>query len=210
MSGIDHPPRAADGTGASPCGRGTANDPSRAPRCAARRVRVADPPETAARVWASIEAPPTITGPRMTDQLTLDDFPARTFDKLRYGDTDRQGHVNNAVFATYFETGRVEMLLADGGEFLEPGQSLVLARLEIDLLAEINWPGTVEIGTRVAKIGRSSMTLEQAVFQNGRLAARGISVVVLTDETTRRSTPLGEAALERLRAHMVGTGGASG
>ncbi len=43
---------------------------------------------------------------------TLEDFPHRTFDKLRYGDTDRQGHVNNAVFATFLETGRVEMLFA--------------------------------------------------------------------------------------------------
>ena len=140
----------------------------------------------------------------MTPLPTLDDFPARTHDKLRYGDTDRQGHVNNAVFATFFETGRVEMLLAGGGDFLAPGQSLVLARLEIDLVAEINWPGTVEIGTRVAKIGRSSMALEQAVFQNGVLAARGISVVVLTDETTRRSTPLSESAIEMLNAFRAG------
>lgn len=140
----------------------------------------------------------------MTTPPTLDDFPARTFDKLRYGDTDRQGHVNNAVFATFFETGRVEMLLAAGGSFLGPGQSLVLARLEIDLVAEINWPGTVEIGTRVAKIGRSSMTLEQAVFQNGGLAARGHSVVVLTDEATRRSTPLSEEAIAKLNGLRAG------
>ena len=140
----------------------------------------------------------------MTPLPTLDDFPARTFDKLRYGDTDRQGHVNNAIFATFFETGRVEMLLAGGDGFLEPGQALVLARLEIDLVAEINWPGTVEIGTRVAKIGRSSMTLEQAVFQNGVLAAKGHSVVVLTDETTRRSTPLSATAIEKLSAFRAG------
>ena len=36
----------------------------------------------------------------------LDQFPLRTRDKLRYADTDRQGHVNNAVFATFLETGR--------------------------------------------------------------------------------------------------------
>ena len=146
----------------------------------------------------------------MTMTPTLDDYPAKTFDKLRYGDTDRQGHVNNAVFATFFETGRVEMLLAGGADFLLPGQSLVLARLEIDLVAEINWPGTVEIGTRVARIGRSSMALEQAVFQNGVLAAKGVSVVVLTDETTRRSTPLSDAAVARLRTFAVGTSDSGG
>lgn len=144
----------------------------------------------------------------MTPPPTLDDYPFRTFDKLRYCDTDRQGHVNNAVFATFFETGRVEMLLDPDHPFLEPGRSLVLARLEIDLVAEINWPGTVEIGTRVARIGRSSLALEQAVFQAGRLAARGNSVIVLTDETTRRSTPFSPAAVERLQAVAAPAGNA--
>ncbi len=36
----------------------------------------------------------------------LEEFPLRTSDKVRYGDTDRQGHVNNAVFSTFLETGR--------------------------------------------------------------------------------------------------------
>lgn len=43
--------------------------------------------------------------------LTLADFPFTSFDKLRYCDTDKQGHVNNAVFSTFLETGRAEFLL---------------------------------------------------------------------------------------------------
>ncbi len=38
---------------------------------------------------------------------TLDAFPLRTHEKLRYADTDRQGHINNAVFATLLETGLI-------------------------------------------------------------------------------------------------------
>lgn len=41
------------------------------------------------------------------DDYQLKDFPSVTFDKIRYGDTDRQGHVNNAVFSAFLETGRV-------------------------------------------------------------------------------------------------------
>jgi acyl-CoA thioester hydrolase len=33
--------------------------------------------------------------------LTLPDFSLQAFDKLRYADTDRQGHVNNANFFTF-------------------------------------------------------------------------------------------------------------
>ena len=138
----------------------------------------------------------------MTTQPTLESYPLTTFDKLRYGDTDRQGHVNNAVFATFFETGRCELLTDPRVSLLGPGQSLVLARLEIDLVAEVNWPGTVEIGTRVTRIGRSSVGLEQALFQNGALVARAVSVIVLTDDTTRRSTPLSAEVVARLEALM--------
>jgi len=37
-----------------------------------------------------------------------------------------------------------------------------LARVVIDFRAEVLWPGTVEIGTKVSTIGRSSITLDQA------------------------------------------------
>ena len=136
----------------------------------------------------------------MSDDLTLDQYPLKASDKLRYGDTDRQGHVNNAVFATLFETGRVELLLNDKEPLKEPGTSFVVARLTINFVNEINWPGEVQIGTRVAKVGRSSVTVEQALFQNARCVATGESVIVLTDTTTRRSTPLSDSAVARLNA----------
>jgi acyl-CoA thioester hydrolase len=39
-------------------------------------------------------------------ELGWEDFPHQTFEKVRYGDTDAQGHVNNAIFPEYLETGR--------------------------------------------------------------------------------------------------------
>lgn len=139
----------------------------------------------------------------MTDDIRLDDFPLRTSDKLRYADTDRQGHVNNAVFATFMETGRVAFLHDPQAPLAEPGSAFVIARLTIDFRAEIVWPGEVEIGTRVAAVGRSSLTLEQGVFQNGRCAARAESVIVLMDEATRRSRPLSPTARDRLTLLMA-------
>ena len=134
----------------------------------------------------------------MSTPRSLPDYPLRSYDKLRYGDTDRQGHINNAVFATLLETGRVELLYDPARPLREPGKQFVLARVAIDLLAELTWPGTIDIGTAVRKIGRSSLTLEQALFQADRCVARGESVIVLTDTTTRRSTPLSQAALDHL------------
>lgn len=135
--------------------------------------------------------------------MELGDFPARTFDKLRYGDTDRQGHINNAVFATLFETGRVNVIHEGETKLLKPGFSFVIARIAIDYRAELFWPGRVEIGTRVKAVGRSSVTFSQALFQDGKLAAMAESVVVQVDASARRPAALGEMVRERLAGLMM-------
>jgi acyl-CoA thioester hydrolase len=134
----------------------------------------------------------------MPDNLAITDFPLRSRDKLRYGDTDRQGHINNAVFSTFLETGRVELLYDRTRKLVEPGTAFVIARLEMDFRAELLWPGEVEIGTRIASIGRSSVRLEQAIFQGGRCVASGITVMVQMDETTRKARPFSETVRQQL------------
>ena len=128
---------------------------------------------------------------------SLEAFVLRTGDKLRYGDTDRQGHVNNAVFATFLETGRVELLYNEA--LADQGAAFVIARLELDFLAEVNWPGEVEIGTAVLDVGRSSFKLFQKVFQDGKPVAQAVTVIVQMSESTRKSQPLSERARERLQ-----------
>lgn len=113
-----------------------------------------------------------------------------TYDKLRYNDTDRQGHVNNAVFATFFETGRVAFLYDKSLALAAPGCNFVVARLVIDFRAELYFPGTVDIGTRVLKIGRSSFVVGQGVFKGDLCVATAESVGVQTNDETRRSEPL--------------------
>jgi len=136
----------------------------------------------------------------MADEIDLGGFLLRTYDKIRYGDTDRQGHVNNAVFATFLESGRVEILYNEGNPLADPGCAFVIAQLVLNFRAEVTWPGTVEIGTRVASVGRSSIRLEQALFQGGRCVATAETTIVQMDETTRRSSPLSAGAVERLSA----------
>jgi acyl-CoA thioester hydrolase len=113
-----------------------------------------------------------------------------TYDKLRYGDTDKQGHVNNAVFATFCESGRVMFLFDDKLNLAGPGSIFAVVRLEIDYRAELFYPGRVDIGTRVLGIGRTSFRLGQGVFNADTCAATSESVLVLMDETTHKAKPL--------------------
>jgi acyl-CoA thioester hydrolase len=148
----------------------------------------------------SLNDQPAVTPARVRPRL--EDFPGRAADMIRFGDLDPQGHVNNTVFATFFETGRVTLLREPGHALHAPGTTSVLARLDINFLRELHWPGSVEIGTGIAAIGRSSFTFLQAIFHEGACAATAHATMVMIDAQTRRARPLPEeivARLERLR-----------
>ncbi len=139
----------------------------------------------------------------MDTQPALDQFPLQTYEKLRYADTDRQGHVNNAVFSTMLETGRAELLYNPSRPLANEDAAFVIAKLTLNFCSEITWPGTVQIGTRVLTVGRSSVTLEQALFQEERCAATATTVIVQMNETTRSSQPLSETSIAYLKSLMT-------
>lgn len=136
-------------------------------------------------------------------QLPITAFPFVTFDKVRYGDTDRQGHVNNAVFATFFETGRVEMLYQSSQKFLANDCSFVVAKTALELLSEIHWPGQVDIGTGIVRIGNSSLVIAANLYQQGRLVATSETMVVQVNVQTKTSQALDSTSKSLLEKFIV-------
>jgi acyl-CoA thioester hydrolase len=133
----------------------------------------------------------------------LADFPHRVAETIRFGDLDPQGHVNQAVFLTYFESGRVAMFRDPDLGIGVPGLTFVLVRMEVDYVRELHWPGSIEIGTGVTEFGRSSFKVAQAIFRDGVCSAVGRATLVCMDKTTRKATPLPEAAIARLSKWQV-------
>ncbi len=120
----------------------------------------------------------------------LEDFPYRLSDNVRFADMDINQHVNNASYASYFETSRV-MLMKDRANGLQPeGFGWVMVRLDIIFRAELHWPGKIELGLGVAKIGRTSVSFDQVVFSEGKCVASARAVHVLVDQVTRKPVPL--------------------
>jgi acyl-CoA thioester hydrolase len=120
----------------------------------------------------------------------LDDYPIRTSEKLRFADTDRNGHITNSVFAVCCQNARMELLCDPRRVPVPSNTQFVVARLLLEFRAEMHWPSIVEVGTRIDRIGRSSVTLGQALFISDDCVATCHSVVVLIDASTRRSTSL--------------------
>ena len=129
----------------------------------------------------------------------LEDFPYRLMDNVRFADLDPNQHVNNAVYASYFETGRVTLMKDPSRGLIPTGLTWIMVRLDIHFRAELRWPGTIELGLGVARLGRTSVTFDQVVFSKGRCVASAQSVNVLIDEASRKPTPLTDEVIERLQ-----------
>jgi acyl-CoA thioester hydrolase len=129
----------------------------------------------------------------------LEDFPYRLSDNVRFGDLDPNQHVNNAVYSTYFETGRVTLMKDRSYGLMPPGIAWIMVRLDIHFRAELHWPGTIELGLGVSRFGRTSVTFDQVVFSQDVCVASAQSVSVLIGETSRKPTPLTPDIIENLQ-----------
>lgn len=143
---------------------------------------------------------PTWVRPRLRSPIDLADYPIRTSEKLRFADTDRNGHISNATFAVCCQNARMEVLHDRSRVPLPIDAQFVIARFELEFLGEMHWPGTVEIGTRLDRIGGSSVTMAQSLFLGDCCVANANSTVVLVDRTTRRAAPLPQETATALRA----------
>jgi acyl-CoA thioester hydrolase len=128
----------------------------------------------------------------------IEHYPHRVTEIIRFGDIDAQGHVNNAVFATYFESGRVALFRKPDLGIGVPGATFVLVRQEIDFLRELHWPGNVTVATALAELGRSSFVMTQGIFHGEACAAAGRATLVMVDKETRRPKPLTPEAIALL------------
>ncbi len=123
-------------------------------------------------------------------------------DVVRFCDTDQAGHVNNVAIAAYIETGRLmfdrEVIgaAADGleGETFQA----ILANLTVNYLAESFWPGRVRVGTRLMRIGTTSLTTAHGVFRDDICIAT--ATCVLVNRTDGGSSPIGPQMRGRLAA----------
>ena len=120
----------------------------------------------------------------------LEDFPYRIIDNVRYADLDPNQHVNNAVYASYFETGRVTLMKDHARGLMPPGLSWMMVRLDMHFRAQLRWPGQIEMGLGLVKFGRTSVTFDQVVFSEGKCVASAKSVSVLIDAVSHKPMPL--------------------
>jgi acyl-CoA thioester hydrolase len=126
---------------------------------------------------------------------------------VRFRDCDSMGHVNNAVYYTYFEQCRLMhwRSLTDGGNPLTP---IIVAHTECDYRSPAKFGDRLEVRTGIDTIGRSSVTMsyEIAHQDTGRIVAEGKAVLVSYDYQAGKPRPFPDEARELLeRAQQIQT-----
>ncbi|MGQ9614243.1 MAG: acyl-CoA thioesterase [Chloroflexus sp.] len=123
----------------------------------------------------------------------LAEYPFHYRIEVRFRDLDALGHVNNAVYATYFESARIayyQRLV--GGSLNRLG--IILAELTISYKAPAHFGDELLVGVRVSRIGGKSFTMDYAIARvgDGALIATGQSVLVAYDYAAGRSVPVSD------------------
>lgn len=112
-------------------------------------------------------------------------------------DTDGGGHASNVAFPAYLEAARVDYLREALGERLDD-LDFVVARLELDYLAEL-FPGDeVTVEVRTASVGTTSFVLDYRMATAETTVGEATSVQVTRDPDTGESVPVPDGWRERL------------
>ncbi len=129
-------------------------------------------------------------------------YPVHQIAQTRFQDMDINGHLNNVAFAALFENARVQLNRNVRPWADRPAnERTMVAAVEINYLREGNFPDDVTVCSGIGRIGTSSWTIEQAMFQNGQCIATCDTVVVC--RTDNQAKPLRAEIVEGLKAQMV-------
>ena len=121
----------------------------------------------------------------------------------RWADNDIYGHINNAAYYGFFDTIVNCFLIEEAGLDIHAGEVIgLVVETGCNYYAPLAYPDLIEGGLRIAKIGRSSVRYEIALFKPGEpdAVAQGHFVHVYVDRETRRPVPLPDAMREALEA----------
>ena len=111
----------------------------------------------------------------------------------RWADNDAYGHVNNTVYYAWFDTVVNEWLVGQGLLDIGAGDPIgLVVETGCRYFAPLSFPGDVEVGMAVDRLGSSSVTYRLGVFaaDSDKPAAEGHFTHVYVGRADRRPVPL--------------------
>ncbi len=123
--------------------------------------------------------------------------------RVRFADTDMQGIVFNGNYLTYYDVAWTEYFRALGFEWkdlINLGADTVLARTTMEFKAPAHFDELLDVHTRVARIGNTSLTFEFEIYRHGeeQLIGTASSLYVCIDPQTLRPVRVPDTLRSRI------------
>lgn len=140
--------------------------------------------------------------------------PVRVPVQIRWRDLDALGHVNNAVFITYFEHARLTYIRellgpdapVDPQTLLPVNFQFILAEVTCHYRSPVTLDDAPVVEVWVSQVGRKSFVFEYRMLdqRKGKLLAEGCSTQVWYDYRAGESRVVPEAIIELIEAKQGG------
>jgi acyl-CoA thioester hydrolase len=145
--------------------------------------------------------------------MNADAFRLRERLRVRWAETDAQGIVFNGHYLTYFDVAITEYWRAIGLPYpaaLEgTGVDLFAVKSTVEYLAPARYDDWIDVGCRAARLGRSSITFELAIWRDGQAITKGEVVYACADPVERRSVPIPDMLRQAIAAFEPAPAGAA-
>ena len=122
---------------------------------------------------------------------------------VRFNDLDPHWHMTSTSHMIMFESARILFIRRASEATPDNPRGWMLMNATIDYHAQVHFPAALRVGIRLERIGRSSVTCVQGLFNGEECVATMRSTVILADPGLTTSIPVPDdvrANLERLSA----------
>ena len=124
--------------------------------------------------------------------------------EVRFRDIDSMGHVNNAVFLTYFEEGR-KAFLRDVFNIVEPRDyPFILAHIGCDFLKPMKLGDSPLLEVWIGEIREKSFSFKYRIVDRSEqkiVYGKGESIMVLFDYKENKSIPIPKDFLKEIAVY---------
>lgn len=120
----------------------------------------------------------------------------------RFSETDALGHVNNTVLPVWFEESRTPIFKLFSPDMNTNDWHLIIAKIDVEFLAEIYYGQEVEIRTSIEKLGNSSLVVHHEAWQAEKMVSKGTAIMVHFDHKEKTSKPIPDDVRAILTQHL--------
>ncbi len=125
----------------------------------------------------------------------------------RWGDLDALGHINNTLYARYYESARLDYFETLMNMHFSPELSsgVIHADMKISYLKQLHYPSELDIGCRISRMGSSSLDLDAAIFikDTDEMVSTSRAILVWFDYKANVNKPIPDDKRQMIIDHEI-------